>query len=173
MSSELAPFSEVNGETMPRFLEDMIEPLFDLIRNLPEEEQIEILGNHWDCALDAKADDPEFYSQATVELAMDGMLWNILINQPQIEDVAKDNVLMLFMEVAHMVWSIHPQPMPNTKDRQIQAREDEPCKCKRCVFDSHDGSDYCYEIARNIDEDGNYHDDEGNYRDGQNHEVIA
>lgn len=56
---------------------------------------------------------------------------------------------------------------------KIQALEDEPCQCRRCMFDSHDGSDYCYEIARNIDEDGNYHDDEGNYRDGQNHEVIA
>ena len=47
------------------------------------------------------------------------------------------------------------------------------CKCRRCMFSSHDGSDYCYEIAYNIDEDGNYHDDEGNFRDGQSHEVIA
>ena len=50
----------------------------------------------------------------------------------------------------------------------------ELCPCIRCMFSSGDQSlDWCYAIAREIDENGNYHDDEGNLRDGQNHEAIA
>jgi hypothetical protein len=51
------------------------------------------------------------------------------------------------------------------------------CPCHRCLkaegktveYLEHD---YCYEIARNIDEDGNYEDCYGVLHNGQTHEVI-
>ncbi len=53
----------------------------------------------------------------------------------------------------------------------------DPCPCHRCL--EAEGKaveylvhDFCYGLARNMDEDGNYHDDEGNFRSGQTHEVI-
>ena len=58
-------------------------------------------------------------------------------------------------------------------DEQLM-KNPELCPCHRCnpeveVLEH----DYCWVLARNIDEDGNYHDDEGNLRNGQPHEVIA
>ena len=62
-------------------------------------------------------------------------------------------------------------------DEQIY-KNPELCPCHRCQLARGEEvtvleHDYCYVIARNIDEEGNYEDDEGNYRNGVTHEVIA
>lgn len=50
------------------------------------------------------------------------------------------------------------------------------CPCHRChpndteVLNAE--HDYCYQIAYEIDENGNYRDDEGNHRNGQTHDII-
>lgn len=47
------------------------------------------------------------------------------------------------------------------------------CPCHRCHPDTEVlEHDYCYLIAYEIDENGNYRDDEGNDRNGQTHEII-
>jgi len=58
-------------------------------------------------------------------------------------------------------------------DNQI-IKNPELCPCHRCHPDTEVlEHDYCFVIAYEIDENGNYHDDEGNVRNGQTHEVIA
>jgi hypothetical protein len=47
-----------------------------------------------------------------------------------------------------------------------------PCSCIRCDPRSDSAEDWCYHIAQNIDEKGNYHDDDGQYRNGQTGEII-
>lgn len=110
-----------SNDEMPRFIEDMCEPLFDIIRGLHLDQKIEVLGNHWQCALDYKSDEPEEYAHlTTTDLALEGFLWNIQINQPEM-GAGADNALMLFMEVAHMVWRVAPLSMPNTLHREVRA----------------------------------------------------
>mgnify|MGYP003644824309 FL=1 len=48
----------------------------------------------------------------------------------------------------------------------------EVCGCRRCVPSGDSAEDYCYAIAYEIDENGNYRDDEGNDRNGQTGEII-
>lgn len=117
-ATKTAPFDSdlaTDNYPMPRFIQDLAVPMFNIIRGLPEDRQKAILGNHWTCAEDSKKDEPHEYPQSTLELALDGFLWNIQINQPT-QGGGKDNALMLFMEVAHNVWLETNQPMPNTKE---------------------------------------------------------
>ena len=93
-------------EEMPRFMTDMCEPLFDLIRGLHTEQRIEVLGQYWQFALDSKDDEPHEYSGLTLtDLALETFAWNIYINQPR-EGAEPHNALGLFMEVAQKAWAV-------------------------------------------------------------------
>ena len=61
-------------------------------------------------------------------------------------------------------------PLENAPHFEIQS-----CPCHRCHPDTevlNAEHDYCYQIAYEIDENGNYRDDEGNDRNGQTQEII-
>lgn len=111
------PGVEDPRDTMPRFIEDMCKPLFEIIRGLHLDQRQEVLGLYWDCALAYKSDEPEEYEDiTTTDLALESFVWNICINQPTAGGGA-DNALRLFMELAHMVWRVAPLSMPNTLHR--------------------------------------------------------
>jgi hypothetical protein len=118
---ETAPFENYPrawAETayMPGFVHDMCIPLFDEIRQMNEEDQVKCLGNYWYVAIEAKEDDANYYPQSILELALDAFIGNIWVNQPQ-EGAPPNNALLLFMEVASVVWEIKGFQMPNTKHR--------------------------------------------------------
>ena len=89
---------------MPRFIKDMCEPLFGIIRGLHLDQKKLVLGAYWQTAT----------HMTTTDLALESFLWNICINQRS-EGAPENNSLMLFMEVAHQVWRIAPLDMPNTQ----------------------------------------------------------
>tara|TARA_R110002153_G_scaffold3864_6_gene18483 strand:- start:4942 stop:5280 length:339 start_codon:yes stop_codon:yes gene_type:complete len=100
---------------MPRFIKDMCEPLFDIIRGLHLDQKKLVLGAYWQSADDMIDDEPEEYEgMTTTDLALESFLWNICINQRS-EGAPENNSLKLFMEVAHQVWRIAPLDMPNTQ----------------------------------------------------------
>ena len=104
-----------NENEMPRFIKDMCEPLFDIIRGLHLDQKKLVLGAYWQTADDMFDDEPEVYEgMTTTDLALESFLWNICINTP-VEGAPENNSLKLFMEVAHQVWRIAPLDMPNTQ----------------------------------------------------------
>ena len=100
---------------MPRFIKDMCDPLFDIIRGLHLDQKKLVLGAYWQTANNMIDDEPEEYEgMTTTDLALESFLWNICINQRS-EGAPENNSLKLFMEVAHQVWRIAPLDMPNTQ----------------------------------------------------------
>tara|TARA_R110001592_G_scaffold16685_6_gene70915 strand:+ start:1092 stop:1424 length:333 start_codon:yes stop_codon:yes gene_type:complete len=100
---------------MPRFIKDMCEPLFGIIRGLHLDQKKLVLGAYWQTATHMKTDEPhEYFGWTKTDLALESFLWNICINQRS-EGAPENNSLMLFMEVAHQVWRIAPLDMPNTQ----------------------------------------------------------
>lgn len=93
-------------DEMPRFVTDMCQPLFEIIRGLHLDQKIEVLGQYWQVALDYKDDEPEEYAHlTTTDLALDAFIWNINVNQPS-EGAEPHNALGLFMEVAQKAWEV-------------------------------------------------------------------
>ena len=100
---------------MPRFIKDMCEPLFEIIRGLHLDQKKLVLGAYWQVGAGMMYDEPEEYESVTItDLALESFLWNICINTP-VEGAPENNSLKLFMEVAHKVWQIAPLDMPNTQ----------------------------------------------------------
>ena len=115
MRKILFPGVEDKTDDMPRFIDDMCKPLFDIIRGLHLDQKKTVLGLYWQSALDSKEDEPYNYDDiTTTDLALEAFVWNICINQPS-EGAEPTASLMLFMEVAHQVWRIAPLAMPNTQ----------------------------------------------------------
>lgn len=103
---EIAPFNYDSNDAMPRFVEDLCEPLFDVIRAFKPPQQRQVLGFYWDHALDMKNDEPEEYPQSVLELALDSFIWNMAVNQPS-EGAPPHNSLLMFMQVASPAWKLH------------------------------------------------------------------
>ncbi len=95
-----------SNDEMPRFMTDMCEPLFEIIRGLHMDQRREVLGQYWQVALDYKDDEPhEYFGWTLTELALETFVWNIQINQPEM-GAEPHNALGLFMEVAQKAWAV-------------------------------------------------------------------
>ena len=56
---------------MPRFIKDMCEPLFDIIRGLHLDQKKLVLGAYWQTATHMKHDEPkEYVDMTTTDLAL-------------------------------------------------------------------------------------------------------
>ena len=92
----------------------------------------------------------------------------------QLDDMEGMKALWMMVDLLNLARAPYQYRFEVVEHAPDYTKNPELCPCVRCKFSSGDQSlDWCYAIARDIDENGNYHDDKGNLRDGQNHEVIA